>query len=800
MTSIPEKPRGTGFSRWYEDFFDLNDRADPNKPHDRKPSEMERRGWNPAPRAWITEPQGEHSGFRFFLPPYVPEGINELPLPQAALQYALAGWWVLPTAPQHIKNPGSVVGGRWQDKSTRDLQQIREWWEENPHYGIALHVGRSGAVAFDLDVDEMPEKFRDWLPPGLLQHTRGAGSARGHYVFGVPPGVQVGNAAGGFGPYGDVRGKGVIIAAPTPHPSGGQYRIAPSAEGRTLPALPDEAWAVVKAHAGEAAESATPDELKAFYASCTASDRPAALQVPVGKFTKGEGSRHERLVEVLPWAFREALAGWYPARAAATQLEEAFHAAFDGTEGRRPGPNEFQRAALWALAQARLADPEDTRRRMDRESGLPATDEEAFWRSRAVLGQVRQFARARRASPWAVLGVVLARVAAGIPPGVVLPPLTGGRSTLNLFVALCGPPGAGKGAAEAVGKEAVTFQDEPYIAPPGTGEGLVKQFAYKQKQNGLYLQVNVREAVLLKADEIDTLAALFSRSGATLLPELRKAWMGELLGFGYATPEKAVSLQGHRYRLAMTVGVQPGRSRVLFDDADGGTPQRFLWMPVEDPSAPDAAPPEPTEWKLAAWPGQETKLFDKFYRLDEPVAASELTHLRLPPAVARHVDDERVARLRGAQPRDQLDAHTTLMRLRVAALLMALDGRTKEVTDEDWALAETVMVVSQATRAQAQRALAAEAQARNKQAGRAQGARTAAAEEVLEESRLDRVLKLIPQHVEKHGKQTRRDLSKRLKLELRGYLDEAVDRLAKAGVVAKVPGKQGSYTVQLAGQ
>ena len=76
-----------------------------------------------------------------------------LSLLNAALAYARCGWFVLPTLPGDIKNPGSVVGGRWHERSTRDPVQIQRWWAENPNYGIALHVGRSGASVFDLDID-----------------------------------------------------------------------------------------------------------------------------------------------------------------------------------------------------------------------------------------------------------------------------------------------------------------------------------------------------------------------------------------------------------------------------------------------------------------------------------------------------------------------------------------------------------------------------------------------------------------------------------------------------------------------
>src|SRR5204862_283443 len=84
--------------------------------------------------------------------------------------------------------------------------------------------------------------------------------------------------------------------------------------------------------------------------------------------------------------------------------------------------------------------------------------------------------------------------------------------------------------------------------------------------------------------------------------ELRKAWMGERLGFGWANAEKAVVVMGHRYRMTMVVGVQPGRGGALLQDADGGTPQRFIWLPTTDPDAPDEPPEEPEPLRLPAWP------------------------------------------------------------------------------------------------------------------------------------------------------------------------------------------------------
>ena len=152
--------------------------------------------------------------------------VTGLPLPQAALAYATCGWYLLPTDPADIKNPGSVVHGKWHEQSSCEPEQIRRWWTDNPNYGIALHCGRSGLIAFDLDIDQLSQISRDGHPEiaealrssGAIHLTRHEGD-RGHYLFLMPDGKQLGNSAGLFMRWGQVRGKnGVIILEPTPHP------------------------------------------------------------------------------------------------------------------------------------------------------------------------------------------------------------------------------------------------------------------------------------------------------------------------------------------------------------------------------------------------------------------------------------------------------------------------------------------------------------------------------------------------------------------------------------------------------
>lgn len=751
----------------------------------------------------------------------VPGGVNEMTLQNAALAYAEAGWFILPVKPG-TKHPGSVVGNGWPSLSSRDPDQIRKWWDRNPAYGIALHSGRSGAVVFDLDTEvlaDVPDNLRKSLQLGRFQSSRQGKLARGHYVFAVPVGESYGNSAGAFAPFGDVRGKnGVIIAAPTPHvdaeTKGGGYLWSGSG---TIPVIPGALRECLRSAPDREAEPMNDVDLGDFLTKYVANDRPGFLKGARKVFeqnVRGGMSRHEALVNALPMAYREAIAGCYPAELATAELQEAFIASFvdqsAGSGRNRPAPDEFARTARWAAAQALLADPAETLARLNRDDPAEALiDEQEFWSARTELGNLRDFARSRRVGPWSMFGVVLARAMAVVPPCVVLPPLVGDYGSLNLFVAIAAKSGSGKGTSEKAAKAAVLTSPVVHSASPGSGEGILKEYAYKKGRE----QVDIRNSVLFSVPEIDSLAALKGRSGSTLMPELRKAWMGEQLGFSYAADDKKIPIKDHRYRMTMVVGVQPGRSQTLFEDADGGTPQRFLWFPTTDPDRPRELPENPEVLKLPRWPGgelvtknatetvqsvdgKETRLLFNVARMklsDEP-NPDEFQVLDVPRSAVEAIDAEVAAKLDGRDT-DDLDSHGLLARLKVAAALMWLAGRTDAVTEEDWYLAGIVKAISDRTRVQVRQTLQAKAGEANRSRGRAEGERAVAQADAMETALLDRALQLTRKHLQKTGELTRKDGRKALRMELREYYDEAADRLVAAGIADRIDGQQGSYSL-----
>src|SRR5450756_364368 len=271
------------------------------------------------------------------------------------------------------------------------------------------------------------------------------------------------------------------------------------------------------------------------------------------------------------------------------------------------------------------------------QSGTYTEDE--FWLSRPELSHIQLFARARRAAPWAVLAVVLTRVVAGTSHLITIPPLIGGEVSLNIYIALVGKSGSGKDTAMAAGADAIRLDGVPFDeVTPGSGEGIAHAFMrpckphmavdeHGRSRETTFKQYNTN--ALFIAAEIDSLAAMKNRNASTIMPELRRAWMGDHLGFQYVDPKKRMPMPKHCYRLCLMVGVQPDKAAPLLDDAAGGTPQRFIWVQVTDPTMPDARPAEPPPplWVHPAAPNGRQQI-DICARAKHEIAAAHLARCR----------------------------------------------------------------------------------------------------------------------------------------------------------------------------
>lgn len=442
------------------------------------------------------------------------------------------------------------------------------------------------------------------------------------------------------------------------------------------------------------------------------------------------------------------------------------------------------------------------------QSDSPAIDTESFWSSSRQLTDLRQFARARMVGPWAMLGNALALVTCSIPPHVVLPPTIGSYASLNLFVALVGRSGDSKSASMAAAAEWLRIEPDYPASKPGSGEGLAKCFAYMAKlpanQGGGFEQRGKQWSVLAKIPEVDTLTATAARGGATIMSTLREGWSGERLGSDYAGEEKRILLQQDRYRLCLVIGVQPGRARALFDEAEAGTPQRIVWLPSADPDAPDDEPPEPATLNLGRWeshpqsPAPKGAIIDadtnRNRQLSEKADPTKFDVLLIPDTATELIKATRRAVRRGDESVDPLDSHKLLARLKVAAALMVLENRRNRVTESDWERAGMIIAISDETRSKVLAELSHRSSEENASKGYAAGIR----DDIAEQTKLDRAESRVAENIMRllrdkfPGYGQRSAVRVKIAARDRDYFDGAESKLIDTFRIEKLPAASGT--------
>ncbi|GAA4746577.1 hypothetical protein [Gordonia alkaliphila] len=398
-------------------------------------------------------------------------------------------------------------------------------------------------------------------------------------------------------------------------------------------------------------------------------------------------------------------------------------------------------------------------------------NDDEFFNATDELKTIHQWARARYAAPWAVFGATLLRVAATTEPTVQLPGIIGGRASLNLLVAFAAPSGGGKGISDKVAR--LVWPAEIEERPLGSGEGLSAIFARpKPKKDSDDEDGDDRTTrAIINVPEIDTLAGLASRQGSILLAQLKSLAMGETIGQSNASAATTRIVQAHSYRACMSVGAQPGHTGVIFDDATGGTPQRFLWFLTIDPHMPADLIPDPAalDTQLPAWKADEHGIVEIQYGPDEIRETIVAAHL---------------ARQRGEA--DALDGHAMLTRCKVAAVLAIMHKRSV-VSELDWELSAVIMDRSHAVRdwLVSESKKAARRKVQDRAIARATG------DEIISDRRLERAKKTILRRLEAKEELARNELRSAMKADLRDHFGAAIAELAEANLIVEIPVDRG---------
>lgn len=325
-----------------------------------------------------------------------------------------------------------------------------------------------------------------------------------------------------------------------------------------------------------------------------------------------------------------------------------------------------------------------------RPEDLPDGPERTVFTHSPATRAVWHAAKARMAGPWGTLGYVMAHTVATTGPHVVAPPIIGGHASLNMLIGLVGESGRGKGASNQVAETLFIYADSsgtPISTPTrgiGSGEGIAETFKVTTRtdDDGHETTEQKHTRALFDDTEVSTLNAKAGRRGATLMPMLCKAYMGEDMSNANGDETTSRNVPKHTYRFCLTVGIQPPRAGAILDDTDGGTPQRFLWLPVIDPHMREDVQqaPEP-------------------YTIRLPFGTREG---RTPMAVTIPTVAEKAIRraraLNGRGEGNPEDGHRLLTQEKAAIALALMDSRMN-VTEDDWHAAGAVIAKSDATRA-----------------------------------------------------------------------------------------------------
>lgn len=300
----------------------------------------------------------------------------------------------------------------------------------------------------------------------------------------------------------------------------------------------------------------------------------------------------------------------------------------------------------------------------------------SFYDRTPLLTAIRRKANQVMTGPDAILLACLARVAAATTPNVVVDYQ---RCPLNLYVAIIGPPGAGKSKAATAARELLDNLgiDADWVPVP-SGEGLCDVFLGKADKE-THERPQLKQTAFVYVDEGQQLHKTGQREGSTILDVARSMWAAQPVGTMNADPDRRRQLRANAVRIGFVVGYQPDVALSLFRGADVGDPQRFVFVSCLAPHADRVRPPDvPTlDWQ----PNNRGR------------------SLRVPQEIAAFLADNEWRVATGQRTVDPLEVHDLQNQLRVAALLTLFhDPNADAVDPAAWADAAAILELSRENR------------------------------------------------------------------------------------------------------
>lgn len=300
----------------------------------------------------------------------------------------------------------------------------------------------------------------------------------------------------------------------------------------------------------------------------------------------------------------------------------------------------------------------------------------SFYDTTPLLAAIRRKANHVMTGPDAVLMACLARVAAATTPNVVVDYL---QCPLNLYVAVIGPPGAGKSKASTAARQLLPDVgiDADWVPVP-SGEGLCDVFLGKVDKE-THERPQLKQSAFVFIDEGQQLHKAGQREGATILDVLRWMWAAQSGGTANSDPDRRRHLRDNSVRIGFVVNYQPDVALSLFRGVGVGDPQRFVFVSCLSPYADRV---RPSNVPALTWqPNNRGRA------------------LRVPREIAAFLDDNEWRVQTEKLVLDPLEVHDLQNQLRVAALLTLFhDPDADAVQDEMWIAAGTILELSRENR------------------------------------------------------------------------------------------------------
>lgn len=176
-----------------------------------------------------------------------------------------------------------------------------------------------------------------------------------------------------------------------------------------------------------------------------------------------------------------------------------------------------------------------------------------------------------------LVGALLPRIMASVPPNVVLPPRNGLRTHkvkgqgLNQYGVIVAPSSAGKGETDNAAEAAIPLQLGVATTTNGTSEHWSKLLRGR-KDGADYIKTT---SLLAQVDELDTFNAYLTRPDSKMPGWIASTWMNGYGGQGTSDEKNAAVLPKHGSRIGLLVNGQPGKMDVLAAMSAMGVGPRF---------------------------------------------------------------------------------------------------------------------------------------------------------------------------------------------------------------------------------